>query len=240
MSPNVSDSDNEPGPPVTLADGSSIPSQGKGNLKIQGLSINDALQVSDLDYTLISVPSLVKTQNKKVSFGESGDLCTITDKTSGESINIPFDETSWLWKLPPSPSALLTQSQREINEQWHKRTMFTNNRYLSEASKQSKDMPNIVQDPKPCTCIGCRTGKGHKLQWNGNGEQYINIEPGDRWDFDIWGPSPVTTPAGNKYLLMGTDYKSGNKLGFLLKKRSEAKDKIIQTISYSERKRTIP
>ena len=98
MSPNVVDSDNEPGPPVTLADGSSIPSQGKGNLKIQGLSINDVLQVSDLDYTLISVPSLVKTQNKKASFGEPGDLCTITDKTSGESINIPFDETSWLWK----------------------------------------------------------------------------------------------------------------------------------------------
>ena len=234
MSPFVINSDNTPGPPVSLADGSSIPSQGKGTLKIQGLDIKDVLQVNDLDHTLLSVPSLVKTQNKKVTFGETSDSCIITDKLTGESIDIPFDEISWLWKLPPPHTALMTQAQRETNEQWHKRTMFTNNRYLADASKTIHDLPTITQDPTSCTCTGCMAGKGHQLQWNGNGDQYTDVKPGERWDFDIWGPSPVRTPAGNQYLLMGSDYSTGLKVGYLLKKRSEAKDKILLTVAFSE------
>jgi len=231
MAPAVPGATPAPGPPITLADQSSTPSTGVGTLDVQGMTIQNVLQVPALNHGLLSIPSLVRDHDKSVHFGASGTDCHIIDKSTGHTTSIPLDPATNLWMIhpkgPPANTALLTQ-----NMLWHRRSMFTGNRYLHKATEHVKGLGKITQDDRPCHCQGCMAGKAHALPWPGKDHTSAFL-PGESWHFDIWGKAPQATPSGEFYLLCGTDEKSGLSHGTLLRKRSEALEAIRNVLSFS-------
>ena len=245
MHPFVDVSNNEYQPDVQLADGSTTISNGLGTVNTEVMELRDTLHVPGLAHGLISIPYLVRKENKKVIFGANGDSLEIVDKTTAETIQIPFNEKMGLWTTTSDSNVMaafsnIKQPQTEpVNGIWHKRFMFANADYLQAMLSRNlvRGLPeNIKFDRGACTCVGCMAGKSHQQPWpNHQNLERVHLQPGEKWEIDAWGPSPIKTIAGNKYLFTYTDTKSRYSVGYLLKKRSDHSKVFRQHVAWSNR-----
>ena len=105
---------------------------------------------------------------------------------------------------------------------WYQRLTHTSYKNISKMARNGAVhgiiLPTNTNTPN-YPCIGCMAGKMHRLPFP-VGRTRAN-QVGQLIYADICGPMHVTTPSGARFSLLLTDYFSGWRNVFFLKKKSE-------------------
>ena len=72
---------------------------------------------------------------------------------------------------------------------------------------------------KSFDCMPCQFGKQTTLPFNNNVSHALSSF--DLIHFDVWGPSPISTPGGSRYFVIFVDYFSRYTWIYLFKNSSE-------------------
>ena len=115
-----------------------------------------------------------------------------------------------------------------LYEQWHRRLGHPHHEVLKSVLNKC-NLP-IPQQSKFDFCVACCLGKVHKLPSTASTTTYN--APFDLIFADVWGPAPMVSTAGFKYMLTCVDAHTKFTWIFLLKLKSEVTSVFLNFLAY--------
>jgi len=113
---------------------------------------------------------------------------------------------------------------------WHARLGHPSFRVVSSLNKHGaiSVSDNRSIDSKPC--FGCQLGKSHRLPFSNLDQRCNSLF--EQIHFDLWGPSPITSPSGHKYYCVLIDEFSRFSWFYPLKLKSDFFDIFVHFHKY--------
>lgn len=228
------------GADVVLADGKKTKTAGSGEGVIKGIGVDgdpveirltEVLFVPELEGGLLSVGKMAR-KGFEVHFSEHG--CNVVNK-SGNIVAVG-DRFGNLYKLKlaeEAKSASLCHSD-QCRHLWHRRFGHRDvdavDRMIRE--KLGRDM-KVTECDKQEVCETCLEGKLARKPFpsvvDRKAKKILDIV-----HTDLCGPFNNVTPSGNRYFMSLIDDYSRFAVIYLLKEKSEAKDRIKEYVSFCE------
>jgi hypothetical protein len=218
------------------------------------IKIQDVYYAPKCPVNLLSVGALTKRKTN-VEFKEKNAIVRRADEDNRIVMTVPAVENLFAIRLrvhPPDepkhmhPSVAVQPTQHAVSEAskeaqksyrlWHARLGHIGRTQMSKLARsqsisglgqlQGFDFDTVGAQ----LCDGCELGKAHREKFN----KFTHGQPAeeilDCLHADIKGPINVPTMLGERYLLLVTDERSRRPYGFLLGRKSDATEAIINLI----------
>lgn len=230
-------------PDVFLADGTAVKSAGCGEGKVYGvdgcggiveITLTDVLYVPSLNCGLLSVTKLASKGLTVVCKENCCDICDSSGKViakgvrSGSLYQLKIVETGLNAETTGKHHNVLCQHQ------WHRRF---GHRDPAVVDKIARDKLAVGFEVKDCgirlACEACLEGKLSRTPIPKKAERK-STQILDLVHTDLCGPMETPTPSGNRFLMTLIDDYSRYCVVYLLSKKSEAADKIVEYVRYVE------
>lgn len=235
--------DESSAPDVFLADGTAVKSAGCGEGKVYGvdgcggmveITLTDVLYVPSLNCGLLSVTKLT-SRGFTVVCKESGcDICDDSGKVIAKGVR-----AGSLYQLKVSETVSNADATGKhhndlCQHQWHRRF---GHRDPTIVDKINREKLAVGFEVKDCglrlTCETCLEGKLSRTPIPKKAERK-STQILDLVHTDLCGPMETSTPSGNRFLMTLIDDYSRYCVVYLLSKKSEAADKIVEYVRYVE------
>ena len=199
-------------PPVTLADGSSMPVEGIGTVHLSPfLSLSSVLYISRSPFNLLSVGKLTKELNACVSFFP--DSVLIQDLTTRRTIGVGH-ESDGLYYFDGAPTSTPTACPATVSpHQIHCRLGHPS---LANLKLLVPSLSNL----STLECESCQLGKHHRVQFAPRVNKRVS-SPFELVHSDVWGPHRILSVRGFRYFVSFVDDYSRTTWIYLMKNRSE-------------------
>ncbi|KXJ74708.1 hypothetical protein RP20_CCG013114 [Aedes albopictus] len=228
-------------PNVVLANGTTVKSLGSGDCRLSGVSgcggvteitLTDVLYVPTLNSSLLSVAQLTE-RGFSVAFMQKG--CEIANNAG--KVVATGDRSGSLFILRISESAMEAQCKQHnesCQHQWHRRFGHRDPAAVEKMVKENLCDGVVVKD---CgirlTCEPCIEGKLSRTPIPKTAAKKTS-DVLDLVHTDLCGPMRTPTPSGNRFLMTVIDDHSRYAVVYLLAKKSEAPDKLMEYVRYVE------
>jgi hypothetical protein len=210
---------------IFIGDGSSLDVLGSGSINLHMgtgeqrtlVEIKDVLYVPQLAGNLLSVSQLVE-KGVQVGFGKTG--CTLTYQ--GKCLGTAKKEGKLF-------CFQATHQEEDQSKLWHDRLGHPGHQALRQLiqGEYVKGLPTGLR-PSEGVCEGCLKGKQARKPFPATAQRREE-EPLALTHIDLCGPMQVDSLGGAKYTMMLVDDATRHKTVFLLKRKSEAAQNIINT-----------
>lgn len=228
-------------PDVLLADGSTVKAAGRGSVIVFGvdgsggkteITLGEVLYVPLLSSSLVSVPKLT-AKGLKVIFAKNN--CDICDD-SGKVVARGFLR-GCVYHLQVSDVARKVSSAQHnelCQHQWHRRFGHRDPTVVQKMCKEKlADGVKVKDCGIRLTCEVCLEGKLPRTAIPKTAERK-STQVLDLVHTDLCGPMRTTTPGGKRFLMTVIDDYSRYTVVYLLSKKSEAADRLMEYVRYVE------
>ena len=206
-------------PTIYTANGSSIHVYHLGNVSTPALSVSNVYQIPKITHNLLSVGQLTEL-DFSLTFSSTGVV--VKDSQMGQIVGTAhkvkrFFELIFL-HLPSSRlSAFVVSGQNTyFLVLWHSRLGHAS---ISKVKQLvSSGLLGSVSN-KSFDCMPCQFGKQTALPFNNSVSHALSSF--DLIHYDVWGPSPISTPSGSRYFVIFVDDFSRYTWIYLFKNHSE-------------------
>ena len=197
---------------VRLADGSSSPIVGQGNMSITPtLQLSHVLHAPSFPHNLLSVSRMTKELNCRVIFYPMG--CTFQDLLTGRRIGGGYEEGGLYYLHQPEVSAYSAVTSSSSPLLWHHRLGHL------PVTKLRRVIPHIPPSVS-FQCETCQLGKHCRSSFPSS-QSPSSQGLFDLLHVDVWGPSRIPNRSQCRYYLVIVDDFSRLSWVFLLKDRSQ-------------------
>lgn len=189
---------------VYVGNGAQLPISHVGSLKLNsGLDLLDVLVVPHITKNLLSISKLTSDCPVDVLF--SNNSFVVQNRITKDPIATGRREHG-LYVLERGQSALIAalnkKKLRASYELWHHRLGHVNFETISLLNKLGHVHVTSLL-PKPLLCGPCQLSKSKRLSFSLNNKRAANAL--DLIHCDLWGPAPVTSPAGFRFYAIFID-----------------------------------
>ena len=206
-------------PTIYTANGSPMHVSHLSNVSTLALSISNVYQIPKLTHNLLSVGKLIELGFSLI-FSSTGVV--VQDSQTGQIVGTArkvgrLFELIFLY-LPSSrlfTSAVLEHSTSSL-ALWHSRLGHASISRVKQLV--SRGLLGSVSN-KSFDCMPCQFGKQTALPFNNSVSHALSSF--DLIHYDVWGPSPISTPGGSRYFVIFVDDFSRYTWIYLFKNRSE-------------------
>ena len=206
---------------IRIANGSLASIVAKGQIVLDGSSLQNVLHVPKLSYNLLSISKITRELHCKVTF-LPGSLCfrdlsserTIGTAWHSKGLYILDDDTSSSSISRTSlPSSYFSSSEHDFML-WHFRLGHPNFTYMKYL------FPNLFTkiDVSSLSCDVCIRVK-HRVSFSS--QPYKPTQPFTLIHSDVWGPSKVTTSSGKRWFVTFIDDHTRLTWVYLITDKSE-------------------
>ena len=206
---------------VTVADGGRLPIKGIGMVRVQfgrdWVRLDSVLYVPDLQENLLSIGQLADRgiDTRFSSYGAElkrhGEILAVARKIGRNYV------------LQPTEAARMATTERNADSYklWHKRMAHPGEEKMRLLLEVCDEIPRWEQKPEG-VCDTCARTKSVRDINRGTPERATKRLM--RVHIDIWGPYPIPTPSGARYILSITDDFSRKSWIYLLQDRTDIYD----------------
>ncbi|CAM8961061.1 unnamed protein product [Rhodiola kirilowii] len=210
---------------ISLPDGNTIVVSSAGTYELRpGLVLHDVMFASEFKYNLLSVSKLVKDTSYSVIFNK--DQCLIQDSARRTVLEIGR-MAGGLFQV--EDQSLNKKVNSAVNNKVSAQTWHHGLGHMSFERMNTflpKYIPYLPIKPKWVHCGVCPLAKQSRLKFTLS--EHISTDIFDMIHCDVWGPFPIETMSGAQYFLTIVDDKSRCVWTYLMKKKSEVADLLIQ------------
>ncbi|CAM8901423.1 unnamed protein product [Rhodiola kirilowii] len=210
---------------ISLPDGNSIVVTSAGTYELRpGLVLYDVMFASEFKYNLLSVSKLVKDTSFSVIFNK--DQCLIQDSARETVLEIGR-VAGGLFQVEDQ------NDNKEVNaavsskvsvQTWHHRMGHMS--FERMHTFLYKYIPYLHGKTKEVYCGVCPLAKQSRLKFSLS--DHMSTDIFDMIHCDVWGPFTTETMSGAQYFLTIVDDKSRGVWTYLMKRKSEVTDLLIQ------------
>jgi hypothetical protein len=221
---------------ITVGNGAKITATEKGSLNLRNLTLRNVLHVPELGRNLLSVGSSQADPNILWTFSKGKAILRHHDSTL-----LTASLKNGLYMVDPSSrphsAALLASVPDSILFDWHRRLGHLNVRSVVRLGKEGRldnkvDWGLVQKDIYGFQCPACIQGKGKRLP--SPSSDLRATRPLYAIHVDLWGPARTPSHGGNRYFLTCyDDYSRKINLTFL-KRKSDARQALINYINLVE------
>ena len=217
---------------VKVGNNATIRATKKGDVILNGVKFAGAYLVPGMAHNLLSTASLNPGAGEKWELREDG--CTFYRQgkpvlTGEVTDGLMVIREEQVRSKDPRVSPEKTKSNLLL---WHSRLGHVSQYDVWRKGRDGELSGSWSDAFVPGVCEDCIMGKGTRQP---SPESNVRAErPGDVVHVDLWGPSPVTSRAGNKYFLTCYDDYSRRKTIYLLATKAEAAEKLVGYIALVE------
>ncbi|CAM8929156.1 unnamed protein product [Rhodiola kirilowii] len=210
---------------ISLPDGNTIVVSSAGTYQLRpDLVLFDVLYTPAFKYNLLSVSKLVKDSLYSVIFTK--DKCVIQDSAKRTILEIG-KMVGGLFHVKDSSTSKEVNSvvTNKVSVQtWHNRMGHMSFDRMN--SLLCKYVPLLNTKTKDAYCEVCPLAKQSRLRFPLS--KHVSAEIFDLIHCDVWGPFPIESLSGANYFLTIVDDKSRGVWIYLMKKKSEVADLLMQ------------
>ena len=203
---------------------------GKGDIKVENVTLKNVLHVPDFEDNLISLS--VVERNGSVVVLDKGRCRIYQDNQmimegyrAGNLYKIQSEECDFV----NNEQANLCNANISEWSLWHNRMGHVGNEKLNELFKLWNFTPG--QDEE---CISCLVGK-QTANYKKSKAKESHYEFGEMLHVDLCGPMETASKSGARYGMPLVEDKEGLIIGHVLKKKSDAEENIRHTILWMEK-----
>ena len=214
-------------PYITVANGSTTPINGRGNIHLQpSFPLKNVLHVPKLSNNLLSIQKITQDLNCAVVFFPSH--CVFQDLATGKTIGIAKEQGGlyYLQHEESKKGARLqahTSNLQQGRESWSSSQIWLQHRRLGHPpfSTLKSLFPVLFTkvSAESFHCDVCQFAKHHRTTFPPNGNK--SSKPFDLIHSDVWGPSPIPNISGAKWFVSFIDDCTRVTWLFLMKDKSE-------------------
>ncbi|CAM8916639.1 unnamed protein product [Rhodiola kirilowii] len=210
---------------ISLPDGNAIVVSSAGTYELRpGLVLHDVMFASEFKYNLLSVSKLVKDTAYSVIFNK--DRCLIQDSARRTVLEIgkvagglfQVEDQSYNKKVNSAVSSKVSA------QTWHHRLGHMS--FERMHTFLPKYIPSLPVKTKGIYCGICPLAKQSRLKFPLS--EHLSTDIFDMIHCDVWGPFPIETMSGAQYFLTIVDDKSRCVWTYLMRRKSEVADLLIQ------------